>query len=52
VHLTRTTRSNSDFHAGTWPRGNVHGIKSSCSPAAVVARLWKGQSLTASDFKL
>ena len=29
LYLTRNTRNNSDFHAGAWPRGNVHGTQSS-----------------------
>ena len=28
-YLIRNTRNNSDFHAGTWPRENVHGMQSS-----------------------
>ena len=29
LHLICNTRNKSDFHAGTWPRGNVHGTQSS-----------------------
>jgi len=28
-HLIRNTRNKSDFHAGTWPWGNVRGTQSS-----------------------
>jgi len=29
LYSIRNTRNNSDFQAGTWPRGNVHGTQSS-----------------------